>query len=99
MRAPATSSAPGCTQVDLRGRRAPGRAQVIDLRGRRAPAAPPRTQVIDLRGRPAPGVALPVLLDVTGRRAQRLQLCGRVVAISFLVWLCSLVVAGLGLLP
>ena len=58
-----------------------------------------RTRVTDLRGRAASYVAAPVLLDPTNRRARYLRAAGRVVGSLFLVWLCSLVLAGLGLLP
>lgn len=55
-------------------------------------------RLTDLRGR---SISLPasVLADPTGRRARRLRTAGRVVASVLLVWLCGLVLGGLGLFP
>jgi hypothetical protein len=58
----------------------------------------PAVRVTDLRGRSAP-VAEPVLVDVTGERARHLRTLGRLVSVVFLLWLCGLVLAGLGLFP
>jgi hypothetical protein len=58
--------------------------------------APPR--VTDLRGRSA-ATAHPVLADPTGRRARRLRVGGRMLAVVFSMWLCALVLAGLGAFP
>jgi hypothetical protein len=44
-----------------------------------------------------PGTA--VLADPTGRRARRMRLAGRSVAVAFTVWICALMLAGLDLLP
>jgi hypothetical protein len=59
-------------------------------------AAP--TRVTDLRGRSA-ATADPILVDPTGRRARRLRLGGRLLAAVFSIWLCALVLAGLGGFP
>jgi hypothetical protein len=59
-------------------------------------AAP--TRVTDLRGR-SPATADPILVDPTGRRARRLRLGGRLLAAVFSIWLCALVLAGLGGFP
>jgi hypothetical protein len=56
------------------------------------------TRVTDLRGRAA-ATADPILLDPTGRRARRLRLGGRMLAAAFSMWLCALVLAGLGAFP
>src|ERR687888_1769392 len=56
------------------------------------------TRVTDLRGRAA-AIPDPVLLDPTGRRARRLRLGGRMLAAVFSMWLCALVLAGLGAFP
>jgi hypothetical protein len=55
-------------------------------------------RVTDLRGRTA-ATADPVLVDPTGRRARRLRLGGRMLAAVFSMWLCALVLAGLGAFP
>src|SRR5204862_461859 len=59
----------------------------------------PSTRVTDLRGRVAALPAVSVLVDTTGRRARRLRIAGRVVAALLALWLCGLLLAGLGLLP
>ncbi|MEA2375028.1 MAG: hypothetical protein QOD53_1491 [Thermoleophilaceae bacterium] len=67
-----------------------------------APARQParaRERVTDLRGTVVPLVPAAILADPTGRRARRLRLAGRIVASILLIWLCGLVLAGLGLLP
>ncbi|MEA2398294.1 MAG: hypothetical protein QOK25_1850 [Thermoleophilaceae bacterium] len=67
-----------------------------------APARPlsgAHDRVTDLRGARQPLAPSPVLADPTGRRARRLLVAGRVLASALLVWLCGLVLAGLGLLP
>jgi hypothetical protein len=56
------------------------------------------TRVTDLRGRSA-ATADQVLADPTGRRARRLRLGGRMLAAVFSMWLCALVLAGLGAFP
>jgi hypothetical protein len=56
------------------------------------------TRVTDLRGR-SPATADPILVDPTGRRARRLRLGGRMLAAVFSMWLCALVLAGLGAFP
>src|SRR5215210_5139751 len=61
--------------------------------------APEKARVIDLRGLRAPAEAPSVLADPSGRRARRLHAAGRVVGSLLLLWLCGLVLAGLGLLP
>lgn len=60
---------------------------------------PGPAQVIDLRGLRAPADLPSVLADPTGRRARRLRVAGRIVGSLLLLWLCGLVLAGLGLLP
>jgi hypothetical protein len=60
---------------------------------------PSAQRVIDLRGLRKRAQAPSVLADPTGRRARRLHVAGRILASLFLVWLCGLVLAGLGLLP
>jgi hypothetical protein len=67
-----------------------------------APAASFETapmRVIDLRGTREPVPSPSVLVDPTGRRARRLRVAGRVLGSLFLLWLCGLLLAGLGLLP
>ena len=56
-------------------------------------------RVTDLRGRVSPGPIAPVLVDPTGRRARQLRLVGRMLASVLLLWLCGLVLGGVGLLP
>ena len=56
------------------------------------------TRVTDLRGR-SPATADPILVDPTGRRARRLRVGGRLLAVVFSIWLCALVLAGLGAFP
>jgi hypothetical protein len=60
-------------------------------------ATPPR--VIDLRGIGEPAASPSVLADPSGRRARRLRVAGRALGTLFLLWLCGLLLAGLGLLP
>jgi hypothetical protein len=55
-------------------------------------------RVTDLRGRSA-ATADPMLVDPTGRRARRLRLGGRLLAAVLTIWLCALVLAGLGAFP
>lgn len=55
--------------------------------------------IIDLRGQGAHTGGASVLVDPSGRRYRLLTGMGRIVAAALLVWLCGLVVAGLGLLP
>src|SRR5947209_16273664 len=59
----------------------------------------PRSRVTDLRGRRTSRASAPILADPSGRRARRLRVAGRVVALLFLAWLSGLVLAGVGLLP
>jgi len=59
----------------------------------------PRSRVTDLRGRRPSRPSAPVLADPSGRRARRLHVAGRVVALLFLAWLSGLVLAGVGWLP
>jgi hypothetical protein len=61
--------------------------------------SPARARVIDLRGVRRPAQPASVLADPSGRRARRLRVAGRVLGSLFLLWLCGLVLAGLGLLP
>lgn len=58
-----------------------------------------RERVTDLRGIVVPLATPAVLADPTGHRARRLHVAGRILAAVLLVWLCGLVLAGLGLLP
>jgi hypothetical protein len=62
-------------------------------------AEPIPLRVIDLRGAHPRVAPSSVLADPSGRRARRLRIAGRAVASLFLLWLCGLVLAGLGLLP
>jgi hypothetical protein len=55
--------------------------------------------VIDLRGQGGHTGGASVLADPSGRRHRALTAMGRIVASVLVVWLCGLVVAGLGLLP
>jgi hypothetical protein len=55
--------------------------------------------VIDLRGEGGHTGGVSVLADPSGRRHRLLTGIGRIVASALVVWLCGLVVAGLGLLP
>src|SRR5947199_10327219 len=55
--------------------------------------------IVDLRGRIPPAVPTPVLADPSGKRARRLALLGRAVALLFTLWLLGLLFAGLGILP
>lgn len=55
--------------------------------------------VIDLRGQGGHTGGASVLADPSGRRHRLLTGIGRIVASALVVWLCGLVVAGLGLLP
>lgn len=55
--------------------------------------------VVDLRGQVRGSGSFSVLADPTGRRRRYLVGVGRLVACVVGVWLCGLVVAGLGLLP
>src|SRR4051794_4045981 len=59
----------------------------------------PEERVIDLRGQGPGAAGAPVLADPSGRRARRLRAAGRLVGVLFLLWLCGLVLAGIGLLP
>jgi hypothetical protein len=59
--------------------------------------APPR--VIDLRGTRGPIPSPAILVDPSGRRARHLRVAGRVLGSVFLLWLCGLLLAGLGLVP
>jgi len=56
-------------------------------------------EVIDLRGRAVSGVEPAVLADPSGRRLRRLRVVGRALFVLFALWLCALVLAGLGVLP
>ncbi|MEA2387644.1 MAG: hypothetical protein QOG41_417 [Thermoleophilaceae bacterium] len=56
-------------------------------------------RVIDLRGMRAPAAAPSILVDPSGRRARRLRVAGRILGSLFMLWLCGLLLAGLGLLP
>ena len=56
-------------------------------------------RVTDLRGRVSAGPISPVLVDPTGRRARQLRVVGRMLASVLLLWLCGLVLGGVGLLP
>lgn len=55
--------------------------------------------VVDLRGQGRGHARHPVLADPTGRRRRQLTRVGRLVACFLGVWLCGLVLAGVGLLP
>jgi hypothetical protein len=56
-------------------------------------------QTIDLRGTRAQSPVQPVLLDLTGQRARNLARLGRAIAVVFVLWLCGLLLAWLGVLP
>jgi len=56
-------------------------------------------RVTDLRGRVSAGPISPVLVDPTGRRARQLRVVGRMLASVLLLWLCGLVLGGVGMLP
>ena len=60
---------------------------------------PGQARVVDLRGLRAPAEAPSVLADPSGRRARRLHAAGRVTGSLLLLWLCGLVLAGLGVVP
>jgi hypothetical protein len=62
-------------------------------------ATPRPGRVIDLRGARDTARAPSVLADPSGRRARRLRVAGRIVGSLLLLWLCGLVLAGLGLVP
>jgi hypothetical protein len=60
---------------------------------------PGGARVVDLRGLREPTEPPSVLADPSGRRARRLHAAGRIAGSLLLLWLCGLVLAGLGLLP